>query len=505
MSTNLTKHYGIQYWSIILSMVLLFGCKQEIQKKHPNVIYILADDLGYGDLSSYNSASKISTPYLDQLAREGMRFTDMHSTSSVCTPTRYSILTGEYAWRTPLQKGVLWSYGPLMITEDQETLPKLFKRRNYQTAVIGKWHLGLDWVLKTPQDSSQAKKNKFGLIIDYNEKGIDFSKPPTRGPHNVGFDYSYIIPASLDIPPYVYLENEKFTQEVSDYTLGNNLDADYDGAFWRPGPMAKGFDFYKVLPSFITKAKAFINKAMYDTRPFFLYLPLAAPHTPWVPKKEQEGVSGAGSYGDFVSMVDHQVGALISHIDALGLKEETLIVFTSDNGPYWKEKYIKTYGHKASGNLKGMKGDIYEGGHRIPFIVRWPGKIKAASKSDNPNTLANFYATMAEYFGTSSKAVDSYSIFKELVEPEHFPNVNPIVHHSSNGHFALRKGNWKLIEKLGSGGFSRPSSVKTAAGIAQERLFNLEKDPTEAEDLSKDAPQKLAALKRTLDSLKRLK
>ena len=166
MSTNLTKHYGIQYWSIILSMVLLFGCKQEIQKKHPNVIYILADDLGYGDLSSYNSASKISTPYIDQLAREGMRFTDMHSTSSVCTPTRYSILTGEYAWRTPLQKGVLWSYGPLMITEDQETLPKLFKRRNYQTAVIGKWHLGLDWVLKTPQDSSQAKKNKFGLIID---------------------------------------------------------------------------------------------------------------------------------------------------------------------------------------------------------------------------------------------------------------------------------------------------------------------------------------------------
>jgi len=505
MRINLRAHHNIQFWIMISLTFFFLGCKQEKQKKDPNVIYILEDDLGYGDLSSYNSESKISTPYLDQLAREGMRFTDMHSTSSVCTPTRYSILTGEYAWRTPLKKGVLWSYGPLMIADDQETLPKLFKRRDYQTAVIGKWHLGLDWVLKTPYDSSQVNKNKFGLIIDYNENVIDFSKAPLRGPYNVGFDYSYIIPASLDIPPYGYLENEKFTQEITDYTPGSNLDADYDGAFWRPGPMAKGFDFYEVLPSFISKAKAFINKAKDDTTPFFLYLPLAAPHTPWVPKKQKQGISEAGMYGDFVSMVDHQVGQLISYIDELGLKEETLIVFASDNGPYWKEKYIKTYRHKAAGNLKGMKGDIYEGGHRIPFIVRWPGKIEAGSKSDNPNTLANFYATMAEYFGTSSKAVDSYSIFKELVERNHVPKVNAIVHHSSNGHFALRKGKWKLIEKLGSGGFSRPSSVKTAAGTAQERLFNLENDLAEAVDLSKEEPQKLERLKRTLDSLKSLK
>ena len=505
MRMNLRAHHNIQFWIMISLTFFFLGCKQEKQKEDPNVIYILADDLGYGDLSSYNPESKINTPYLDQLAREGMRFTDMHSTSSVCTPTRYSILTGEYAWRTPLKRGVLWSYGPLMIADDQETLPKLFKRRNYQTAVIGKWHLGLDWVLKTPYDSSQVNKNKFGLIIDYNEKVIDFSKPPQRGPQNVGFDYSYIIPASLDIPPYVYLENEKFTQELTDYTPGSNLDADYDGAFWRSGPMAKGFDFYEVLPSFINKAKAFINKAKDDTTPFFLYLPLAAPHTPWVPKKQEQGISEAGMYGDFVSMVDNQVGQLISYLDELGLKEETLIVFASDNGPYWKEKYIKTYRHKAAGNLKGMKGDIYEGGHRIPFIVRWPGKIKAGSKSDNPNTLANFYATMAEYFGTSSKAVDSYSIFKELVEIGHTPKVNAIVHHSSNGHFALRKGKWKLIEKLGSGGFSRPSSVKTSAGTAQERLFNLENDLAESVDLSKDEPQKLEQLKRTLDSLKSLK
>ncbi len=505
MITPLRAHTGIQFCILILVTFFFFGCKQENHKKDPNVIYILADDLGYGDLSSYNSESKINTPYLNKLADEGMRFTDMHSTSSVCTPTRYSILTGEYAWRTPLKKGVLWSYGPLMIGENQETLPKLFKRMGYQTAVIGKWHLGLDWVLKTPYDSSQVNKNKFGLIIDYNEKVIDFSKPPKRGPHNIGFDYSYIIPASLDIPPYVYIENEKFTQVVSDYTPGSNLEADYDGAFWRPGPMAKGFDFYEVLPSFIRKAKTFINKAKDDRTPFFLYLPLAAPHTPWVPKKQSKDISEAGMYGDFVSMVDNQVGALISYIDELGLKEETLIVFASDNGPYWKEKYIKAYGHKAAGNLKGMKGDIYDGGHRIPFIVRWPGKIKAGSISDNPNTLANFYATMAEYFGTSSKAIDSYSIFKELVELDHIPKINAIVHHSSNGHFALRKGKWKLIEKLGSGGFSRPSSVKTVAGTSQERLFNLENDLTEAVDLSNEAPQKLVELIRTLDSIKRLK
>ena len=229
---------------------MFLGCAPEhkTQNKHPNIIYILADDLGYGDLSIYNKASKIKTPHLDQMAGEGMRFMDMHSTSSVCTPTRYSILTGEYAWRTALKKGVLWSYGPLMIPDEKETVAKLLQRNGYQTAVVGKWHLGLDWQLKTPYQENHLIKNDWGLITDYKEEIIDFSQNPNKGPTQVGFDYSYILPASLDIPPYVYLENEKFTQPIHSYSDGSNMEGDKDYDFWRPGPMAEGLIFMRCYP-----------------------------------------------------------------------------------------------------------------------------------------------------------------------------------------------------------------------------------------------------------------
>ena len=236
--------------------------KDPYQIKSPNVIYILADDLGYGDLNCYNEDSKIKTPNIDKLASEGMIFTDMHSTSSVCTPTRYSILTGEYAWRTKLKSSVLWSYGPLMISDEKSTVSKLFKKENYNTAVIGKWHLGLDWQLKKNYEKVDVMVNDFGLITDYNEKIVDFSKNPTRGPSNVGFDYHYIIPASLDIPPYVYIENGVYKTPINNYTEGSNLEKDKDGDFWRPGPMAEGFDFYEVLPEFINKAKDYLSLSL---------------------------------------------------------------------------------------------------------------------------------------------------------------------------------------------------------------------------------------------------
>jgi arylsulfatase A-like enzyme len=199
-------------------------------------------------------------------------FTDMHSTSSVCTPTRYSILTGEYAWRTRMKSGVLWSYGPLMIPDEKETISKLFKKKNYNTAVIGKWHLGLDWQLKKSYKQVDVITNDLGLITDYSEKIVDFSKNPTRGPSNIGFDYHYIIPASLDIPPYVYLEGGMFTSPINDYTEGSNLERDKDGDFWRPGPMAQGFEFYEVLPEFISKAKDYISKSKKKNNPFFSLL-----------------------------------------------------------------------------------------------------------------------------------------------------------------------------------------------------------------------------------------
>ena len=488
----------------ILSLALFLSCVQQKKSitKPPNIIYILADDLGYGDLSIYNQASKIKTPHLDQLALEGMRFIDMHSTSSVCTPTRYSILTGEYAWRTPLKSGVLWSYGPLMIPEEKETVAKLLQRNDYQTAVVGKWHLGLDWQLKSNFTENQIIRKETGIISDYDEEIIDFSKNPTRGPSNVGFDYSFILPASLDIPPYVYLENEKFTQPINDYTDGSNLEGDKDYDFWRPGPMAKGFDFYEVLPTFMQKAKNYINKASKKNDPFFLYLPLAAPHTPWVPKVNHHGQSDAGMYGEFVQMVDNQVGHLLQYIESQGISDETLVIFTSDNGPYWKSHHIEKYNHKAAADLRGMKGDIYEAGHRVPFIVKWPGKVPASTSAHGVNSLANFYSTVADLLSEDSRAFDSYSLFDELTEKRNKTAINPIIHHSSEGHFALRYGDWKMIEKRGSGGFTPPSSGPTPKGEKEERLFNLKDDPSEKINLSQKFPQQLEKMIRKLDSIR---
>tara|TARA_S200000501_G_scaffold88006_1_gene81079 strand:+ start:1338 stop:2837 length:1500 start_codon:yes stop_codon:yes gene_type:complete len=489
---------------LILGLILFLGClpQKKSIKNSPNIIYILADDLGYGDLSIYNQASKIKTPHLDQLAFEGMRFTDMHSTSSVCTPTRYSILTGEYAWRTPLKSGVLWSYGPLMIPEEKETVAKLLQRNDYQTAVVGKWHLGLDWQLKSNFTENQIIRKETGIISDYDEEIIDFSKNPTRGPSNVGFDYSFILPASLDIPPYVYLENEKFTQPIKNYTDGSNLEGDKDYDFWRPGPMAKGFDFYEVLPTFMQKAKNYINQASKKNHPFFLYLPLAAPHTPWVPNKNHRGESDAGMYGEFVQMVDDQVGQLLQYIESQGISEETIVIFTSDNGPYWKSHHIEKYNHKAAAYLRGMKGDIYEAGHRVPFIVKWPGKVSASSLAHGVNSLANFYSTVADLLGEDSRVFDSYSLFDELTEKQNKIEINPIIHHSSEGHFALRYGDWKMIEKRGSGGFTPPSSGPTPKGEKEERLFNLKDDPSEKINLSQKFPQQLEKMIRKLDSIR---
>ena len=476
--------------------------KDPYQIKSPNVIYILADDLGYGDLNCYNNNSKIKTPNIDKLASEGMIFTDMHSTSSVCTPTRYSILTGEYAWRTRLKSSVLWSYGPLMISDEKSTVSKLFKKENYNTAVIGKWHLGLDWQLKKNYEKVDVIVNDFGLITDYNEKIVDFSKNPTRGPSNVGFDYHYIIPASLDIPPYVYIENGVYKTPINNYTEGSNLEKDKDGDFWRPGPMAEGFDFYEVLPEFINKAKDYLSNAKRKINPFFLYLPLAAPHTPWVPKSGYVGISQAGQYGEFVTMVDDHIGDLLDHLRNLGLEEDTIVVFASDNGPYWKQPYIEEFDHRAAGELRGMKGDIYDGGHRIPYIVRWPGKINAGSKNDIPNTLASFYSTIADLLKLESTVIDSHSIFDQLIDESKTEIARPIIHHSSEGHFAIRFGDWKMIEKLGSGGFSLPVKIEPKSKLNQERLYNMKEDSSEKINLADDYPKIIAEMKYKLDSIR---
>ena len=411
-----------------------------------------------------------------------------------------------------MPKGVLRGYGQGLLEKDGTTVATLLKEHGYDTGIIGKWHLGLDWVLKQEYkdsiNSSTAQINESGLITEMNGDWIDFTKKPTDGPLNHGFDYSYILPASLDMDPYCYLENDVLTALPNDHTPGNDLDTGSyaTGAFWRPGRMAKDFDFYEVLPQFIEKAKEFVKSRSQAKKPFFLYLPLTAPHSPWVPKKDYVGTSGAGQYGDFVQMVDAQVGSFLKSLDENKVSKNTIVIFASDNGPFWKPDFIERFNHKSAYIYRGMKADIYEGGHRIPLIVRWPGKIEAGSVSNFTTTLTNLIATCADLIDTQlndGAGEDSQSIFPILMGNKEIKTKPiPIVHHSSMGFFALRKGDWKLIEKRGSGGFSEPVVVEPKAGEPVGALYNMVEDPSETHNLYNEKPQLVKELLAELDSIR---
>ena len=494
----------MKYILIITLLILNYSCKNNQKSDKPNIIYILADDLGYGDLSIYNKNSKIFTPNIDSIGNEGMVFYDMHSTSSVCTPTRYSILTGEYAWRTRLKYGVLWSYGEPLINEDKNTVASMLKKYGYTTSVIGKWHLGLGWVTKNDISEINSDIRDSGLIRDINEDLIDFSKNPTFGPPQNGFDYSFILPSSLDIPPYLYLENNKFLNPVNKYTDGNKPNIDASGAFWRPGPMAEDFDINQVLPIFFDKSKKYIEKTQKEDKPFFLYLPLPGPHTPWLPDSSFKDSSEAGEYGDFVKMIDFYVGNLLDHLKSLNLEKNTMVIFTSDNGPYWWPESILKFNHKAALDLKGMKGDIYDGGHRIPFMVKYPDVVKEKSTNSDVNSLASLMSTLGEMLGEDHNniGIDSYSFYEALINVNHKSELNPIIHHSSKGFFSLRKGKWKLIENLGSGGFSKPVYIEAEKEENIYSLFNMEDDISETNNLANKYPEIVKDLIFEMNSIK---
>lgn len=475
--------------------------------QHPNIVYILADDLGYGDVSVNNPDGKISTPNIDQLAAEGMRFTDAHSPSSVCTPTRYALMTGRYPWRSRLPVGVLRGYSRTLIEENRPTVASLLKKHGYETGVVGKWHLGLDWIPKKEHEGLLTTEG-YGIKTDMNPEHIDFGQNPAKGPNTAGFGYSYILPASLDMPPYCYLENQKLTHPLTGYTDGNKLKSGYTGPFWREGKMAEAFDFYNVLPNFINQATAFIKRQT-KAKPFFLYLPMPAPHTPWVPTENYKGKSKAGEYGDFVQQVDAAVGEVLKSLEDAGLKENTIVIFSSDNGPYWRQNFVEQFNHKAAGQFRGMKGDAFEGGHRVPFIVRWPQKIKANTVSDATTTLANLMATCKELVGEKDpgfETEDSYSILPILLgKSKQIAGQPAVVHSSSVGFFAIRKGDWKLIEGQGSGGFTEPRVVVPKEGEPTGQLYNLASDIGETKDLYQQYPEKVKELRALLTSIKESK
>jgi arylsulfatase A-like enzyme len=439
--------------------------------RYPNIVYILADDLGYGDARCYNPDSKVPTPNLDRLASQGVRFTDAHSPSAVCTPTRYGINTGRYSWRSRLKSGVLEGYSPALIEPGRLTVAAMLKQQGYQTAGIGKWHLGLQ-----------------------NGDRTDYTQPLRPGPLDAGFDYWFGIPASLDMPPYLFFENDRATAQPTAHVDGIR---EHRGVFWREGAIAPGFRHIDVLPTITKKAVSYLagRKA---GQPFFLYLALTAPHTPWLPTEEFRGKAKAGEYGDFVAMVDDAAGQVLHAIDRYNLASDTLVIMTSDNGAHWLPEEIVQWHHRANDGLRGQKADIWDGGHRIPFIARWPGHIQPSTVCGELSCLTDLFATAAEITGfklPDKAAEDSYSMLHALLGKRlERPIREAIVHHSSRGHFSIRQGPWKLNIGRGSGGFTPPFEYTPKPGEPAGELFNMADDLAETRNLYLERPEIVARL-----------
>ncbi|CAN5874580.1 arylsulfatase [soil metagenome] len=466
----------------------------------PNVIFILCDDLGYGDVKCFNPEGKIATPQMDQMAARGMKFTDAHTPSSVCSPTRYGVITGRYSWRSRLQSGVLGGLSPRLIEENRMTVASMLKENGYKTACIGKWHIGMDWE-KLPGKTV----NELGIENKDQVHNVDYAKPITNGPNSVGFDYYYGISASLDMVPYTFIENTKVTVVPSmerefPMTQGRN-----DGKC-RLGPAAPEFEVEDVLPKLTDRTVSYIKEqatAAKEGNPFFIYMPLNAPHTPIAPSKEWQGKSGISPYADFVMETDAMIGKVLATVKEQGLEENTLIIVTSDNGcsPHADFKELLSKGHNPSYVYRGYKADIYDGGHRVPFIVQWPATVKAGSSSDQLICLTDFMATAADAAGVKipeSAAEDSFS-FLSLLQGKQEPTRPNVIHHSINGSFAIREGSWKLELCPGSGGWSDPRPGKEAKDAPLVQLFDLSKDIGEKNNIQAEHPEIVAKLTKLLE------
>ncbi|MDF7798570.1 sulfatase-like hydrolase/transferase [Pontiellaceae bacterium B1224] len=453
----------------------------------PNIIYILADDMGYGDVSALNPDSKIQTPNIDRLAKDGMRFTDAHSGSSVCTPTRYGILTGRYCWRTRLKSQVLWNYDNSLMDAERLNIASFLKDQGYNTAMVGKWHLGMDWVSKSNPDEITNK-----------EEDVDFTQPFRNGPVDMGFDMFYGINASLDMPPYIFLEQDMAVTQPTG-KIGKK-------EYGRAGMADEKLSADDFLPAFTEKAVSYIKSQDKNT-PFFLYFPLNAPHTPIAPSEAFQGKSKLegklGEYADFCIEVDDTVGQILNALNEKGLSENTIVIFTADNGCayYIGVKEFEESGHYPSAIYRGYKGGTFDGGHRVPFLVQWPATIKPATENNQPISLTDLLATCADILGAelpNDAGEDSLSFLTALQGDSIDTSRRPaVVHHDFNGDFAIRQGKWKLLIKANAGlGYKEK---KFTPGV---HLYDLEKDPGENSNVADQHPEKVKELSDLLEKYK---
>jgi arylsulfatase A len=471
----------------------------------PNIVVILADDLGYGDLGCYNKDSKIPTPNLDRLATQGMRFTDAHAPTSVCSPTRYALLTGRYAWRSPLKRGVLAPWDKPIITADRLTVASLLRQQGYLTAAIGKWHLGWTWPTKDGAAPSSATNRL---------SNVDFTKPIADGPITRGFDTYFGVDVP-NYPPYVFIENDR--------TVGvpSLPDAGRAELFNRPGPMLPGWRMVDILPALTRRAVSWIGSNATAGRPFFLYFPLTSPHYPVVPAPEFKGKSKAGDYGDYVCQTDWTVGQVVEALQRAGVADNTLVIFTSDNGPEITGEVnpgaydrAKEFQHFSMGELRGAKRDMWEGGHRVPFLARWPGRIQPGAVSAETICHADLMATIAALLGAPlppNAGEDSFSILPVLLgQKSEQPARVATVHHSGSGKFAIRKGDWVLIDAPSgddNGVHGEPQWLKEQRGYVKNNLpgelFNVREDLSERRNHYAEQPEVVRELKGLLEQYQR--
>ncbi|MCA9147276.1 MAG: arylsulfatase [Planctomycetaceae bacterium] len=442
--------------SILLTTLTLALALSATAADKPNIVYIICDDLGYGDVHCLSPAtSKIPTPNADQLAKEGMIFTDAHSGSSVCSPTRYGIMTGRYSWRTRLQKGVVTGFAPSLIAPDRVTVASFLKQQGYATAAVGKWHLDFEYL---DPDTGEPYSQK-----EYKTPPIGARIPD--GPVHRGFDYYH---------GFHHARNMEAVIE-NDYVIAHD-------------------DVINMLPRLTQKSVEYIESRAGKAEPFFLYVPLGSPHTPIVPSPEWQGKSGLGDYGDFVMQTDNVVGAISSALAKHGMTDNTLVVFTSDNGcskAAGIDKLAKQ-GHLVSAHMRGSKADIWDGGHRIPFIVRWPGTVAPGTRSDQLTCLTDLLATSADIMDVEvpvGSGEDSVSFVPALLGKPIESSRAGVIHHSFSGHFAYRQGNWKLILARGSGGWSSPKENEVPKDAPFAQLYDLEVDPGETNNLYAAKPE----------------
>ena len=477
-------NHSLQRPLLILAAVVFSCIASTASARHPNIVIIMVDDMGYGDPGCFNPQSKIPTPNIDSLARDGMRFTDAHAPGPLCHMSRYGLLTGRYPFRAMVGR---WRKQPV-IDKHRVTIASLLRDHNYRTAMVGKWHLGFD-------------------------ESAGYEKPLPGGPIDRGFDSYFGIRASTDIPPYFYIRGNQAVSPPTDQIAANNSQgwSPIQGAFWRAGGIAPGMKLKDVLPRFTEEAIQAIddhvatNKKLNTDRPLMLYLAYPAPHTPWLPAKGFQGRSGAGMYGDFATMTDAMIGRVLKRLAEQKLQDDTLVIFTSDNGPVWYEDDVQRFQHDSSGGLRGMKADAWECGHRMPFVVRWPNHVKAGSTSHATICFTDLLATFADIVKTplpKGAGPDSHSFLPSLLQQKESPRKNLVIR-SGGGLFTIRSGNWKLIDGLGSGGFSKPRKVKPRPGGPRGQLYNLADDRGETKNLYLEKPQIVERLRAELAGVRK--